>query len=80
MFEIDQVYNDKFVKFEVSLLISLSQKKEVDISRLIIELFSVMKILLAHWMFGIAYLKHFLLHTLNLLMLTLIAILSYLIQ
>ena len=31
MFEIDQVYNDKFVKFEISLLISLSQKKEVDI-------------------------------------------------
>lgn len=31
MFEIDQVYNDKFVKFEVSLLISLSQRKEVDI-------------------------------------------------
>ena len=61
MFEIDQVYNDKFVKFEVSLLISLSQKKEV-----VIELFSVMKILSAHWMFGIAYLKHFLLHTLNL--------------
>lgn len=31
MFEIDQVYQDKFIKFEISLLISLSPKKEIDI-------------------------------------------------
>lgn len=31
MFEIDQVYQDKFVKFEVSLLISISINKEIEI-------------------------------------------------
>lgn len=31
MFEIDQVYQDKFIKFEVSLLVYLTKEKEVNI-------------------------------------------------
>ena len=31
MYEIDQVYQEKFVKFDVSLLIELSQNKEINI-------------------------------------------------
>ena len=71
MFEIDQVYQDKFIKFEVSLLVYLTKEKEVNI-----DPFDFRVIFGDPNILGMRYLTLFLLLILALLMHTLIAILN----